>query len=88
MPTLTVPRDFRAQSAIRIPKPHSSRAVERLVRGPLRAGELAQALDLPVPTMSRHLRALTTAPACHSRSAGSSPSRNRPNSSAENCRPV
>jgi DNA-binding transcriptional ArsR family regulator len=38
--------------------PDRRRAIELLVRGPLRAGELAQALDLPAPAMSRHLRAL------------------------------
>ena len=38
--------------------PDRRRAVELLVRRPMRAGELAEALDLPPPTMSRHLRAL------------------------------
>lgn len=38
--------------------PVRRRAVELLVKRPLRAGELADALDLPAPAMSRHLRAL------------------------------
>lgn len=38
--------------------PDRRRAVELLGKRPLRAGELAQALGLPAPAMSRHLRAL------------------------------
>jgi DNA-binding transcriptional ArsR family regulator len=38
--------------------PHRRRAVELLGERPRRAGELAEALDLPAPTMSRHLRLL------------------------------
>jgi DNA-binding transcriptional ArsR family regulator len=38
--------------------PHRRRAVELLGQRPRRAGELAEALDLPAPAMSRHLRAL------------------------------
>ncbi len=38
--------------------PHRRRAVELLGQRPRRAGELAQALKLPAPAMSRHLRAL------------------------------
>lgn len=38
--------------------PHRRRALELLVERPHRAGELAEALDLPAPAMSRHLRAL------------------------------
>ncbi|MGQ0533520.1 MAG: ArsR/SmtB family transcription factor [Caulobacteraceae bacterium] len=38
--------------------PHRRRAVELLGRRPRRAGELAEALALPAPTMSRHLREL------------------------------
>jgi len=37
---------------------HRRRAVELLVQRPRRAGELAAALDLPAPAMSRHLRLL------------------------------
>jgi DNA-binding transcriptional ArsR family regulator len=37
------------------------RVVEMLSNGPYRAGELADALDLPAPTMSKHLRALLEA---------------------------
>jgi DNA-binding transcriptional ArsR family regulator len=38
--------------------PHRRRAVELLGQRPRRAGELAEALDLPAPAMSRHLRTL------------------------------
>lgn len=38
--------------------PHRRAAVDLLVRGPRPAGELARALGLTAPTMSRHLRAL------------------------------
>jgi DNA-binding transcriptional ArsR family regulator len=36
--------------------PHRRRAVELLGKSPRRAGELASALDLPAPAVSRHLR--------------------------------
>jgi len=36
--------------------PHRRRAVELLGERPRRAGELASALDLPAPAVSRHLR--------------------------------
>jgi DNA-binding transcriptional ArsR family regulator len=38
--------------------PHRRRAMELLGKRPRRAGELAAALDLPPPTLSRHLRQL------------------------------
>lgn len=38
--------------------PYRRRAVELLGERPRRAGELAEALKLPAPAMSRHLRAL------------------------------
>lgn len=38
--------------------PHRRRVIELLGQRPRRAGELADALKLPAPTMSRHLRAL------------------------------
>ena len=38
--------------------PDRRRAVELLGQRPRRAGELAEALKLPAPAMSRHLRAL------------------------------
>lgn len=38
--------------------PHRRRAIELLGRRPHRAGELADALRLPAPAMSRHLRLL------------------------------
>jgi DNA-binding transcriptional ArsR family regulator len=36
--------------------PHRRRAVELLGKSPRRAGELAEALNLPAPALSRHLR--------------------------------
>jgi DNA-binding transcriptional ArsR family regulator len=38
--------------------PHRRRTIELLGQRPRRAGELADALKLPAPAMSRHLRAL------------------------------
>jgi DNA-binding transcriptional ArsR family regulator len=38
--------------------PHRRRVIELLGQRPRRAGELAEALKLPAPAMSRHLRAL------------------------------
>ena len=38
--------------------PERRRAIELLREGPLRAGELAHAIGLPPPAMSRHLRVL------------------------------
>lgn len=38
--------------------PHRRRTVDLLRGGPRRAGDLARALDLPAPAMSRHLRVL------------------------------
>lgn len=38
--------------------PHRRRVVDLLRERPRRAGELAQAIRLPFPTMSRHLRLL------------------------------
>jgi len=38
--------------------PHRRRAVELLGERPRRAGELARALDLPAPALSRHLRVM------------------------------
>jgi len=38
--------------------PQRRRAVELLSRGPRRAGELAEALGLSAPAMSRHLKTL------------------------------
>ena len=39
-------------------EPHRRRTVELLRAGPRRAGELAAALELSAPAMSRHLRIL------------------------------
>jgi DNA-binding transcriptional ArsR family regulator len=41
--------------------PARRRVVELLGQKPRRAGELAEALDLPAPAMSRHLRELKSA---------------------------
>lgn len=38
--------------------PHRRRAVELLGQRPRRAGELAEALGLPAPALSKHLRVL------------------------------
>jgi DNA-binding transcriptional ArsR family regulator len=38
--------------------PHRRRTIELLGQRPRRAGELAEALKLPAPAMSRHLRTL------------------------------
>ena len=38
--------------------PHRRQVVDLLSHGPRSAGELAQALELPAPAMSRHLRTL------------------------------
>ncbi|PLR22849.1 transcriptional regulator [Caulobacter zeae] len=42
-------------------EPHRRRTVELLADGPRRAGDLAEALGLSPPAMSRHLRALREA---------------------------
>lgn len=49
----TIDRTFAA-----LADPHRRRAVELLGQRPRRAGELAEALGLPAPAMSRHLREL------------------------------
>jgi DNA-binding transcriptional ArsR family regulator len=46
------------QTLAALADPHRRRAVELLGQRPRRAGELADALGLPAPAMSRHLRAL------------------------------
>jgi DNA-binding transcriptional ArsR family regulator len=51
--TAAVDRAFAA-----LADPYRRRAVELLGEGPCRAGELAEALGLPAPAMSRHLRLL------------------------------
>ncbi len=51
--TAAIDRTFAA-----LADPHRRRAIERLGEGPCRAGELAEALGLPAPAMSRHLREL------------------------------
>ncbi|HEY2660794.1 MAG TPA: metalloregulator ArsR/SmtB family transcription factor [Caulobacteraceae bacterium] len=46
------------QTLAALADPHRRRAVEVLRRGPKRAGDLAEALALSAPAMSRHLRTL------------------------------
>ncbi len=46
------------QTLAALADPHRRRAVELLGQKPRRAGELAEALGLPGPAMSRHLREL------------------------------
>jgi DNA-binding transcriptional ArsR family regulator len=46
------------QTLAALADPHRRRVVEMLGQRPRRAGELADALGLPAPAMSRHLRAL------------------------------
>lgn len=46
------------QTLAALADPYRRRAVELLGQQPRRAGELAEALGLPAPAMSRHLRAL------------------------------
>lgn len=46
------------QTLAALADPHRRRAVELLGQRPRRAGELADALGLPAPAMSRHLREL------------------------------
>ena len=45
------------QTLAALADPYRRRAVELLGQRPRRAGELAEALGLPAPAMSRHLRA-------------------------------
>lgn len=52
-PRRSVDRTFAA-----LADPYRRRTIELLVQRPRRAGELAEALKLPAPAMSRHLRAL------------------------------
>lgn len=51
-------RDGLDRTLAALADPHRRQAVELLRAQPRRAGELAAALGLPAPTMSRHLRAL------------------------------
>jgi DNA-binding transcriptional ArsR family regulator len=46
------------QTLAALADPYRRRAVELLGQRPRRAGELAEALKLPAPAMSRHLRTL------------------------------
>ena len=46
------------QTLAALADPYRRRAVELLGQRPCRAGELAEALGLPAPAMSRHLREL------------------------------
>lgn len=46
------------QTLAALADPHRRRVVEMLGQRPRRAGELAEALRIPAPAMSRHLRTL------------------------------
>ena len=54
--TAAVDRIFAA-----LADPHRRRPIELLGQRPRRAGELAAALDLPAPALSRHLRVMKSA---------------------------
>lgn len=57
-----VGQDDQIDSMLRaLADPSRRRAVELLSEAPHRAGELAQSLNLPAATMSRHLRVLLAA---------------------------
>lgn len=49
------------QTLAALADPNRRRAVDLLKQGPMRAGELAQALSLSPPALSRHLRTLRQA---------------------------
>jgi DNA-binding transcriptional ArsR family regulator len=46
------------QTLAALADPHRRRVVDLLAERPRAAGELARALELPAPTMSRHLKTL------------------------------
>ena len=52
------PGDALDRTLAALADPDRRRAIELLREGPRRAGDLAQAIGLPAPAMSRHLRVL------------------------------
>jgi DNA-binding transcriptional ArsR family regulator len=55
---LSQPRAALNRTLAALADPHRRRAIDLLREGPRRAGDLAQAIGLPPPAMSRHLRVL------------------------------
>jgi DNA-binding transcriptional ArsR family regulator len=55
---LSQPGDAVDRTLAALADPDRRRAIDLLREGPRRAGDLAQAIGLPAPAMSRHLRVL------------------------------
>jgi DNA-binding transcriptional ArsR family regulator len=55
---LSQPANALDRTLAALADPDRRRAIDLLRAGPRRAGELAQAIGLPAPAMSRHLRVL------------------------------
>ena len=55
---MSQPGDALDRTLAALADPHRRRAIDLLREGPRRAGDLAQAIGLPAPAMSRHLRVL------------------------------
>ena len=55
---MSQPGDALDRTLAALADPDRRRAIDLLREGPRRAGELAQAIGLPAPAMSRHLRVL------------------------------
>lgn len=55
---MTQPGDALDRTLAALADPDRRRTIDLLRAGPRRAGELAQAIGLPAPAMSRHLRVL------------------------------
>jgi DNA-binding transcriptional ArsR family regulator len=55
---LSQPGDTLDRTLAALADPDRRRAIDLLREGPRRAGDLAQAIGLPAPAMSRHLRVL------------------------------
>jgi len=55
---LNQPGDALDRTLAALADPDRRRAIDLLREGPRRAGDLAQAIGLPAPAMSRHLRVL------------------------------
>jgi DNA-binding transcriptional ArsR family regulator len=55
---LSQPGDALDRTLAALADPDRRRAIDLLREGPRRAGDLAQAIGLPAPAMSRHLRVL------------------------------
>ena len=55
---MSQPGDALDRTLAALADPDRRRAIDLLREGPRRAGDLAQAIGLPAPAMSRHLRVL------------------------------